>query len=145
MTTPTPRHQSARRVALAPSGQSPWRTAGILFVFIWFFLGGIGHFVLTPMFVSVVPDYVPMHRAVVLFTGACEIAGALALFYLPLRRIAGLCLLLLTFCVTPVHIDMLIHADQYGARALPALWGRLLLQPVVAWIIWAATRTPHKS
>ena len=124
----------------APSGQSRWRMAGILFVFVWFFFGGIGHFVLTSMFASVVPDYLPMHRAVVLATGVCEIAGALALFYLPLRRVAGLCLLLLTIGVTPVHTEMLRHADHYGALGLPVLWGRLLIQPIVAWIIWAATK-----
>src|ERR1700761_3013393 len=86
-----------------------WRLAGLAFVFVWFFVGGIGHFALTNMFASVTPSYVPMHREVVLFTGVCEIAGALALFYPPLRWPAGLALIALTICVTPVHIDMLVH------------------------------------
>jgi uncharacterized membrane protein len=122
-----------------------WRLAGLAFVFIWFFVGGIGHFVLTNMFASVTPSYVPMHREVVLFTGVCEIAGALALFYPPLRWPAGLALIALTICVTPVHIDMLLHADTYRALGLPVLWGRLLFQPVVLLIIWAATKPPRRQ
>ena len=123
MTSPNLNNHPARSMTRARSGQSRWRIAGILFLFIWFFVGGIGHFVLTSMFASVVPDYVPMHRAVVLATDLCEIAAAPALFCPQLRHIVGLCLLLLTVCVTPVHIEMLRHADQYRAPGLPALWG----------------------
>ena len=119
-----------------------WRFAGLAFVFVWFILGGAGHFLLTDMFTSVTPAYVPMRRAVVLATGACEIAGALALLYSPLRWPAGLALILLTICVTPVHIEMLRHAEHYRSLGLPVLWGRLLFQPVFAAIIWASTR-PH--
>ena len=122
-----------------------WRLAGLAFVFVWFFLGGVGHFVLTDMFVSVTPTYVPMPREVVLATGACEIVGALALLYPPLRWPAGLALILLTICVTPVHIEMLRHARQYRALGLPVLWGRLLFQPVFATLIWASSRPPARG
>ena len=50
-------------------------------VFVWFFFGGIGHFVFTDAFTSIVPPYVPFPREIVLATGVCEIAGALALFH----------------------------------------------------------------
>jgi uncharacterized membrane protein len=75
----------------------------------------------------------------VFLTGACEIAGALALLHKPLRHIAGLCLIALTICVTPVHIQMLIEADQYADIGPVALWVRLLFQPVLIWTIWAST------
>lgn len=121
----------------------PWRIAGLALVFVWFFVGGIGHFLISRVFVGVVPDYVPLHQEVVWFTGACEIAGALALLYRPLRRIAGWCLTALTVCVTPVHIDMLQHADRYRSLGEAALWGRLLFQPVFIAIVWWATRPPR--
>lgn len=119
---------------------SRWRIAGLVFVFIWFFGGGVGHFILTPTFTSIVPPYIPFPREMVWFTGVCEIAGALALLAPRLRRIAGWALIALTLCVTPVHIEMLLHADTYAKLGLPALWARLLFQPVVLWIIWAATK-----
>ena len=117
-----------------------WLISGRALVFVWFFLGGIGHFVLTKTFFSVVPPYVPFPLEMVYFTGVCEIAGALALLHKPLRRTAGLCLIALTICVTPVHIQMLIEAEKYRALGPIALWVRLLMQPILIWIIWNVTK-----
>lgn len=113
---------------------------GRVVVVTWFLLGGIGHFVLTKMFVSVVPPYVPFPLEMVYFTGLCEIAGALAVLYKPLRHVAGWCLIALSICVTPVHVQMLIEADKYASIGPFILWARLLFQPVLIWIIWASTR-----
>ncbi len=117
-----------------------WRRAGLALVFVWFLLGGIAHFVLTDAFVGVVPAYVPFPRAVVLVTGACEIVGALALLTPRLRPLAGLGLMAFIVCVTPVHVEMLMRAEQYAIGA-PALWARLLFQPVLVWIVWRVTRS----
>lgn len=120
--------------------RSLWRMLGRVLVVVWFVLGGIGHFVLTDMFTSIVPPWVPFPREMVYFTGVCEIVGGLALLYKPLRHVAGLCLIALAICVTPVHIQMLIEADKYAAIGPLILWARLLFQPVLIWIIWASTR-----
>lgn len=124
----------------ATSPRSTWRMLGRIFVMFWFIVGGVGHFVLTRTFVSVVPPYVAFPLEMVYVTGVLEIAGALALLYKPLRHIAGLCLIALTICVTPVHIQMLIEADRYAALGPVVLWARLLFQSVLIWIIWASTR-----
>lgn len=100
--------------------------------------GGIGHFVLTDAFTSIVPPYVPYPREMVLATGLFEIAGALGLLVKRLRPLAGWGLIVLTICVTPANIEMLIHAERYAIGA-PALWARLMFQPVFVWIIWFAT------
>lgn len=126
--------------AVAAQPRNYWRIAGLTLAFIWFFLGGIGHFVIAKTFISVVPSYVPFPTEMVYFTGICEIAGALALLYQPLRRIAGLCLIALAICVTPVHIQMLIEADKYQALGPIVLWARLIIQPIFIWIIWASTK-----
>jgi uncharacterized membrane protein len=127
-------------VSDAAAPRRVWRMLGRVVVVTWFLLGGIGHFVLTNVFVSVVPPYVPFSREMVYFTGVCEIAGALAVLYKPWRHIAGWCLIVLSVCVTPVHIQMLIEADKYAALSPAVLWGRLLFQPVLIWIIWASTK-----
>lgn len=113
---------------------------GRVLVVVWFVVGGIGHFVLTNMFTSVVPFWIPFPREMIYITGVLEIAGALALFYKPLRHVAGLCLIALTICVTLVHIQMLIEAEKYQALGPVALWARLLFQPVLIWIIRASTK-----
>jgi uncharacterized membrane protein len=113
---------------------------GRVLVVVWFVVGGLGHFVLTKMFTSVVPPYIPFPREMVYLTGALELAGGLALLYKPLRHIVGWCLIALTICVTPVHIQMLLEAEKYQALGTMVLWGRLLFQPVLIWIIWASTR-----
>lgn len=117
-----------------------WRMIGRAIVFVWFFLGGIGHFVLTKTFVSVVPPYVPFPLEMVYVTGVCEIAGALALLHKPLRQIAGWCLIALAICVTPVHIQMLIESDKYQSLGPVVLWVRLAIQPVLIWGIWSVTK-----
>ena len=117
--------------------------AGLILVFLWFFLGGVAHFLFTDKFASVVPPFIPYPREAVLFTGGCEIAGALALFSKRLRPWSGLALMAFTVCVTPVHIEMLVHAERYQMIGAPFLWARLLFQPVLIWIIWMVTK-PQK-
>ncbi|MDZ4760252.1 MAG: hypothetical protein SGJ21_04195 [Alphaproteobacteria bacterium] len=131
---------TAEPTAIPATSPSPWRLAGLVLVFIWFFLGGIGHFALTGVFTSVTPAWVPMPREVVLATGVCEIFGALALLHPKLRRPAGLALILLAICVTPVHIDMLTEADPEFSAGRALLWVRLIIQPVLIWIIWVVTQ-----
>lgn len=121
-----------------------WLIAGLSVVFLWFFLGGIAHFLFTEQFASVVPPYVPYPRAVVLITGVCEVTGALALFFRRLRALAGWALIAFAICVTPVHIEMLAHAERYQSIGTPLLWVRLILQPVLIWVIWMVTKAPRR-
>ncbi len=75
-----------------------WRRLGLGFIVAWFFIGGVFHFIARPAFVSIVPPYVPDPEFWVLFTGVCEIAGAVGVLIPKLRRIAGLALIALTIC-----------------------------------------------
>jgi uncharacterized membrane protein len=118
--------------------------AGLGLVFIWFFAGGVCHFLFTDVFTAVVPPYVPYRREVVLFTGICEIAGALALLSKKLRPWSGLALMLFAVCVWPVHVEMLKHAERYPHIGEPLLWVRVFLQPILIWIIWSVTRAPRR-
>jgi uncharacterized membrane protein len=117
-----------------------WRKAGLALIFAWFLLGGIAHFIVTETVASIVPPYVPFARNVVLATGFCEVAGALALLSKHWRERAGIALLAFTVCVTPVHIEMLTHSERYPMFGEPLLWTRLAMQPLLCWIIWSVTR-----
>jgi uncharacterized membrane protein len=113
------------------------RVLGLVFVFLWFLLGGIAHFALTDLEVRIVPPYVPFARPVVLITGVFELLGACGLLFAVTRRWAGWGLFLLTIAVTPANVYMLQAADSFP---LPywALVARLPLQvALLALIAWS--------
>jgi uncharacterized membrane protein len=103
----------------------------------FYLAAGIVHLVAPEKFLPIVPDFVPLPRYVVLATGACEIAGSLALLTTRLRRLAGIMLALYAVCVFPANIKHAI--DSIHLPAVPDSWWyhgpRLLMQPVLVW--WA--------
>jgi uncharacterized membrane protein len=93
---------------------------------------------LKPMtFMPVMPDWVPMPYQVILFTGACEAAGAIGLIIPRTRRWAGIGLAAYAVCVFPVNIKHAIYGPAIAG--IPNMWlyhgPRLVLQPVIVW--WA--------
>jgi uncharacterized membrane protein len=59
---------------------SPWKFVALWFIFLWFLLGGIAHFVATDAEMRVAPPYIPWPRAAVLVSGGCELLGAAGCF-----------------------------------------------------------------
>ena len=121
-------------------GTSRWRIAGIVFVFLWFFLGGIAHFTLTQTEMRIVPPYIPWPRAAVLVSGVFELLGAAGLVWNITRRAAGIGLFLLTLAVTPAHIYMLQRPELFGVP----YWALILRLPIqvalLALIGWSTAR-----
>lgn len=97
---------------------------------------GLVHLVATERFLPIMPSWVPAPLLVVILTGLCEIAGAVALFLPPLQRAAGLAFALYAICVVPANLKQAFeHIDM---PPIPDSWWyhgpRLLLQPVLVWI-----------
>lgn len=115
----------------------PARRAGLIFSFLWFAVGGAGHFVLPTFFVSICPPWVPEPLLVVYASGVIELLLAALLLPARTRALAGLALLVLIVAVTPVHIWMLMVPEQFPQFPIAALWLRLLIQVAffanVAW------------
>lgn len=107
---------------------------GRAFVFVWFFIGGVLHFVATDTEVRLVPTYVPWPYAAVLVSGALELMGAGGVLNEKTRRVAGIGLFALTIAVTPVHIYMLQKPDLFDVPYW-ALIARLPLQVALLWLI----------
>lgn len=133
----TSRASSALRVnALCASATSWPKLIGLQVVFLWFFVGGIAHFVATDLEMRIVPPYIPDPRAAVWISGVLELLGAAGLVWRPSRRAAGIGLFLLTIAVTPCHIYMLQRPELFPVP-LWALWLRLPLQgALLALIAW---------
>lgn len=101
---------------------------------------GIAHFASPDPFVSIMPPFLPFPLAMVLISGACEIALGLGLAPLRTRRWASYGLIALYVAVFPANIYMAVANITPAGVAEPvpawAAWGRLPLQPLLMWLAW---------
>jgi uncharacterized membrane protein len=101
-----------------------------------FLVAGVLHIAAPRAFLTIVPDWVPFPRETVFVTGACEVAGAIALFVPRLRWWAGVMLAAYAVCVYPANVKHTMLHIEHGTP--PGWWyhgPRLLFQPVIVW--WA--------
>jgi uncharacterized membrane protein len=121
------------------NGISRAKLAGLVFVFLWFLLGGIAHFMATDIEMRIVPPYIKWPHAAVLITGAFALMGAAGLLWRRTRRTAAYGLFMLTILVTPANIYMLQKSELF-AVPLWMLIARLPLQlALLVLIIWSSS------
>ena len=114
------------------------------------FMVGIGvlHFTHAPIFVSIMPAYLPWHLELVQLSGAIEIALGLMLSIERTRVLAAWGLIALYIAVFPANLNMALHPELtiVGAPAwLPkpsalAAWLRLPFQALLIYWAWLYTR-----
>lgn len=119
---------------------SPGRKIGLAIVFLFFLIGGVGHFVATDFFVHIVPPYIPYPREVVWLSGVAELLLAFALLSARLRPLAGYALLALICGVSLANIHMWRHPELFPEVPEWALTLRLLLQVGLLYLTWWSTR-----
>ncbi|MEO6064955.1 MAG: hypothetical protein ABIP49_04135 [Lysobacterales bacterium] len=121
---------------------SRWRLAGLGFVFLWFLIGGVAHFVFTDVEMRIVPPCILWPRAAVLVSGVFELLGAFGLLWPRSRRAAGWGLFLLTIAVTPAHIYMLQQPELFDVPYW-MLIARLPVQAALLALILWSTASGH--
>ena len=126
-----------RRLAFSVSRNQIIRVLLRVILAAFYFAAGVTHLKSPQGFILIVPSFVPWPGEVVLFTGICEMAGAIGLFIPPLRKAAGIALAIYAVAVFPANIN---HAvNQIDVGALPnSMWyhvPRFFLQPLLVW--WA--------
>jgi uncharacterized membrane protein len=104
-------------------------------------VAGSDHLLNPWRYLPMMPDAVPLPRAVVLGTGVAEIAGAFGLLWPPSRRAAGLALAVYFVCVWPANWKAAIQGIVIVGLEAPnwAYWARLALQPGFCWWALAAS------
>lgn len=120
---------------------SKWKFVARLFIFTWFFIGGISHFVIPEPFLRIMPPYIPFHLACVYISGALELLGAFSIWYKPIRSSAGYGLMLLVAIVTLANIHMYQHPELFPSIPHWMLLVRFPVQGLLVWLIWWATRS----
>jgi uncharacterized membrane protein len=112
----------------------------------FFSFAGIMHFVRPRSYEATVPPWVPLHREAVIVSGIAEIAGAVAVAYVPTRALARWWLLALLVAVFPANVYMAVSPEQIRGLDLDQiprwmLWARLPLQPLMMlWVVRATER-----
>lgn len=120
------------------------RSAGRRLLTAFYALAGAGHLYFTEAMVRIVPVWVPQPRVVVLATGICELAGAMALALPRWRKPAGWALAAYALCVWPANVQHAIIDLSHGT-GLPIGYHapRLALQPLIIWwALWASGAVP---
>ena len=114
--------------------------AGRLLMGVLYVVAGAGHFLLTRVYVGIMPDYLPAHRELVLLSGAAEMAGGVGVLLPPTRRVAAWGLIALLVAVMPANVWMAQHPERYPTIPVWLLWARLPLQVPLVWWAWVYTR-----
>ena len=102
---------------------------------------GSAHF--TPVkedLIRMTPQWVPRQRAMVFFTGLCELAGAVGLVVPETRRAAGIALILFFIAVLPANIHAARAKVTLRGRAATPLWLRLPMQILFIVLAWWSTQ-----
>lgn len=107
-----------------------------------FIVAGLLHFRAPEVYEGIMPPYLPLHRELVLLSGAAEVLGGVGLLPKRTRRAAGVGLILLLMAVWPANVQMLLDARDAGKLSwwVTLLWARLPAQPALMWWVWRVSR-----
>ena len=106
----------------------------------WIVAGAL-HFVIPRSYEAIVPRPIARwRRELVVASGVAEIAGGIAVLPDRSRRGARWWLLATLAAVYPANVNMAVNAKDFARIPEPALWGRLPVQFVFAWMTWRGTR-----
>lgn len=101
---------------------------------------GVNHFVNPKIYESIMPEYIPAHREMVLWSGVAELIGGLAVIPKGTRNpFARWWLIGVLAAVFPANLHMALNPERYKKIPEPVLWGRLPLQLAAAWWVWRTT------
>jgi uncharacterized membrane protein len=114
---------------------------GLILMGLLYIAAGINHFLNTAFYVPMMPLYIPRPLGMIYISGIAEVLGGIGLlvpdeFIFAHRRAAAAWgIVALLIAVSPVHINMCLHPEQFMQVPLWVIWSRLVLQPVL--IVWA--------
>ncbi|MDR3681559.1 MAG: DoxX family protein [Flavipsychrobacter sp.] len=118
----------------------------------WFYLmvllyvvAGVNHFINTPVYMSIMPPWLPYPKMLVYISGICEALFGILLLPVSTRRIAAWLIILLLIAVFPANIQTTLN---YGRQHDIHFWisaVRLPLQMVLIWWAWLYTKPREKK
>ena len=112
---------------------------------IFFVVAGANHFVSPDVYLEMMPDWLPLHGPAVFWSGVAEVIGGAMLLFDRTARAGGIFLILILVAIFPANVHAAIDPGSVpwvDSNGIPnwLLWVRLPLQPLLAALIWFATR-----
>ena len=101
---------------------------------------GVSHFTfMKEDFIRMMPPSIPWPRAIVYFTGVCEIAGGVGLLFPEFRRAAAFSLITFFLAVLPANIHAACAGVTFRGKPATSLWLRIPMQIFfIAIAFWSA-------
>lgn len=117
-----------------------------IFMGLIYIILGFNHFLNSGTYVKIMPTYLPFPLELVYLSGVCEIVlGALILFP-GTARYSAWAIIAMLLAFMPVHIHMLVNADDFASAPLWLLWARLPLQGLlILWAWWYTREAPRAT
>jgi uncharacterized membrane protein len=111
---------------------------------LFFAFTALGHFVRTEGMAAMLPPSAPYRVELIYLTGVFELMGAVGVWAPRLRRLTGLCLILMLVCVLPANVYAALHRVEFGGHSAgPAyLFARVPFQMFVIWWVYFAAVRP---
>jgi len=107
---------------------------------LFWLVAGTMHYVAPRFYEAIVPPPLrPYKRQVVQVSGAAELIGGLGVMPRRTRRAARWWLLATLAAVYPANIYMAMRPENFRNIPAPALWARLPVQFLFAWMTWRGT------
>lgn len=112
---------------------------------LFFAFTGLAHFVRAEPMSAMLPPSVPYRVEIIYVTGILELLGAAGVWVPRLRRLTGLCLILMLVLILPANVYSAISRVDFGGHAEgPAyLLGRVPAQLFIIW--WTYYTTLRKT
>ena len=103
-----------------------------------YIVAGVLHFVATDAYLPLMPPWLPVHRALILLSGAAEVVlGALVLVPAT-RRLAAWGIVLLLIAVFPANLHVALHdVPLFGATEGLGVWNWVRLPVQLLLMLWA--------
>jgi uncharacterized membrane protein len=92
----------------------------------FFLIAGVNHFLMPKFYFPLIPDYLPAHGFINVFSGLLEIAFAIMLLIKQTRKMAGWGIAILMVLFVPSHIYFI----QIGS----CVEDGLCVEPWIAWV-----------
>jgi uncharacterized membrane protein len=117
------------------------RTRARVSLSLFFLFTAIGHFIKTSEMTAMLPPSIPYRVELIYITGVLEFLGAIAVWIPGLKKLTGVCLILLLIGVLPSNVYSAINHVEFGGHgAGPAyLLFRVPFQLFLIWLAYFAT------
>ena len=106
-----------------------------------FILTGVLHFIVPKIYLKIMPDYIPHHKAMVFWSGIFEVLGGIGIMLPFSKTLSAWGLVLLLIAIFPANYNMFQKAYASNGVTLYTI-GTLLRLPIqfllIYWVISAA-------